>query len=133
MAERHFIVYDLEATCWRHRRSWQVEVIEIGAVKVSENLEVLDEFTAFVRPLLHPEISEFCTRLTSITQADIEDADAFHEVIQAFESWMEPASVRTVWSTSRPSTSAHRRPPASQPLTPTMTSVPPMAPWSTAD
>jgi inhibitor of KinA sporulation pathway (predicted exonuclease) len=96
MAERHFIVYDLEATCWRHRRSWQVEVIEIGAVKVSENLEVLDEFTAFVRPLLHPEISDFCTRLTSITQADIEDADAFHEVIQAFESWMEPASVRTV-------------------------------------
>ena len=96
MAERHFIVYDLEATCWRQRRAWPVEVIEIGAVKVSESLDIVDEFSAFVRPILHPEISEFCTRLTSITQADVEDAGEFHEVIRAFESWMDPTGTRTV-------------------------------------
>jgi inhibitor of KinA sporulation pathway (predicted exonuclease) len=96
MAERHFIVYDLEATCWRQRRAWPVEVIEIGAVKVSESLDIVDEFSAFVRPILHPEISEFCTRLTCITQADVEDAGEFHEVIRAFESWMDPTGTRTV-------------------------------------
>lgn len=96
MAERNFIVYDLEATCWRQRRSWQVEVIEIGAVKLSESLEIVDEFSAFVRPILHPEISEFCTRLTSITQDDIEDASEFHEVIREFEAWLDPTGTRTV-------------------------------------
>ena len=51
----------------------QVEIIEIGAVKLNEKLEIVDDFCQFVRPKLHPEISPFCTKLTSIVH-DIEDA-----------------------------------------------------------
>jgi inhibitor of KinA sporulation pathway (predicted exonuclease) len=95
MKERHFIVYDLEATCWRSKPK-TVEVIEIGAVKVNESLEIVDEFCSFVRPLLHPEISPFCTQLTSITQRDVEDAGHFHEVIQEFTAWLDPHNVHPV-------------------------------------
>jgi 3'-5' exoribonuclease 1 len=95
MDEQHFIIYDLEATCWRGRPR-QVEVIEIGAVMVNESLEIVDEFCAFVKPLLHPKISSFCTKLTSITQADIEPAGNFDEVIRDFEDWMAPDKVRAV-------------------------------------
>lgn len=90
MKERHFIIYDLEATCWRSRAPKRVEVIEIGAVKVHESLAIIDEFCLFVRPTLHPEISSFCTKLTSITQSDIDDAPSFDEAIEAFEDWMSP-------------------------------------------
>lgn len=96
MDERHFIIYDLEATCWRSRAPKRVEVIEIGAVKVDENLDIIDEFCMFIKPLLHPEISKFCTQLTSITQADVNHAPEFDEAIEAFEEWMAPHQVRTV-------------------------------------
>lgn len=96
MENRHFIIYDLEATCWRSRAPKRVEVIEIGAVKVNESLEIIDEFCAFVRPTLHPQISKFCTQLTSITQADIDGASHFDEVIEAFEDWISPKANRAV-------------------------------------
>jgi len=91
MDQRHFIIYDLEATCWRSRAPKQVEIIEIGAVKVDENLEIISEFCLFVRPLLHPEISKFCTQLTSITQNDIEGAPhCSTKRSRHFEDWINP-------------------------------------------
>jgi inhibitor of KinA sporulation pathway (predicted exonuclease) len=95
-SERHFIIYDLEATCWRSRKPRKVEVIEIGAVKVDEDLNVVDEFCSFVKPKLHPQVSSFCTQLTSITQFDVDRADPFDDVISEFEDWMRPRDVRTV-------------------------------------
>jgi 3'-5' exoribonuclease 1 len=96
MENRHFIIYDLEATCWRSRAPKRVEVIEIGAVKVNESLDIIDEFCAFVRPTLHPQISKFCTQLTSITQADVDGAPHFEEAIEAFEDWISPKANRAV-------------------------------------
>ncbi len=96
MSGRHFIIYDLEATCWRSPKPKQVEVIEIGAVKVNEHLEIIDEFCAFVKPTLHPKISPFCTKLTSITQRDVDPAGHFDEVVLDFEEWINPNEVRAV-------------------------------------
>ena len=96
MSERQFIVYDLEATCWRSRKPRKVEIIEIGAVKINEKLEVVDDFCSFVRPKLHPEISPFCTKLTSIVQDDIEDAPMFDEAIELFEDWVGFSDTRSV-------------------------------------
>ncbi|MDA0303856.1 MAG: exonuclease domain-containing protein [Bacteroidetes bacterium] len=96
MEERHFIIYDLEATCWRSRAPKQVEVIEIGAVKVNESLQIIDEFCVFIKPKLHPKISPFCTELTSITQRDVDGAPPFDEAAEAFEDWIAPQEVRTV-------------------------------------
>lgn len=95
MSKRQFIIYDLEATCWRSPKPRQVEIIEIGAVRVNEDLEIVDEFCEFVRPILHPQIDRFCTKLTSITQEDVEDADNFDLVIRKFEDWMGYSSTRT--------------------------------------
>ena len=75
--EKAFILYDLEATCWRTSRPKRVEIIEVGAVKVNEDLEITSEFCAFVRPMVHPVISRFCTSLTSIRQSDVDRAPQF--------------------------------------------------------
>ena len=86
--EKAFILYDLEATCWRTSRPKRVEIIEVGAVKVNAQLQIVSEFCAFVRPLMHPVISKFCTSLTSIRQSDVDHAPLFDEVMEDYEDWM---------------------------------------------
>ena len=77
----HYIVFDLEATCWEERDNRRNETIEIGAVLINEKQEVISEFQQFVKPLMNPVLSDFCTNLTSIQQADVDDAPLFPEAI----------------------------------------------------
>lgn len=95
MSDRQFIIYDLEATCWRSPKPRTVEIIEIGAVKVNDKLEIIDDFCVFIRPMLHPKIDKFCTKLTSITQDDVDEAPNFVQAIDAFEEWMGIEETRT--------------------------------------
>ncbi|MEN9610225.1 MAG: hypothetical protein RLZZ628_1039 [Bacteroidota bacterium] len=83
-----YIVLDLEATCWEGKAEAPNEIIEIGAVCVSDTNKILGEFCVMVRPSIHPILSEFCTKLTSITQADVQDAPLFPVALKQFQDWM---------------------------------------------
>lgn len=96
----YHIICDLEATCWAgERRADRMEIIEIGAVKLaSAGGPVLDDFCAFVRPVLEPTLSDFCRELTGITQADVDRAESFPVVLQRFLAWMgEPPLAFCSW------------------------------------
>lgn len=85
------LIVDLEATCCNDDSfpSHEMEIIEIGAVAVDAVTgEPESEFQAFVRPVRHPRLTDFCTTLTGITQADVDAADPFPVVIAAFRSWL---------------------------------------------
>ena len=85
----NFIIYDLEATCWRGRPPHGVnEVIEIGAYKVNQLGEVLDVFNKFIKPTVNPILSDFCRQLTSISQSDVDKSKTFPHVIQEFQDWI---------------------------------------------
>jgi len=84
----NYIILDLEATCWENNRSLQNEIIEIGAVKVNANGEVISEFCEFIKPKLNPELSDFCKKLTTIKQEQVDNADEFPEVIKRFQEWI---------------------------------------------
>ncbi|OYT79555.1 MAG: exonuclease [Pseudomonas sp. PGPPP4] len=82
---------DLEATCDELMesetpralivRSDEMETIEIGLAVVDvRTLETVELFQRYVRPIIHPTLTKFCTRLTSIKQADVDAAQAFPEV-----------------------------------------------------
>ncbi len=91
MTTRDFLVIDLEATCDDGGRvpKHQMEIIEIGAVLASgETLEPLAEFQTFVRPVRHPDLTPFCTALTSITQAMVSDAPGFADAIEQLRLFM---------------------------------------------
>jgi inhibitor of KinA sporulation pathway (predicted exonuclease) len=90
----HHVIFDLEATCWRLRRPPRQEIIEIGAVMVSDAGEIVGEFDRFIRPKLNPKLSEFCKELTSIQQADVDGAADFQDVIWEFEDWLKKANDR---------------------------------------
>ncbi|WP_196890333.1 3'-5' exonuclease [Aureivirga marina] len=81
-----YIIFDLEATCWEKANGRKNEVIEIGAVMVNENKEIVSEFEQFVKPSKEPILSDFCTKLTSITQKDVENAPYFQEAIENFKN-----------------------------------------------
>ncbi|MEZ5056107.1 MAG: 3'-5' exonuclease [Saprospiraceae bacterium] len=85
-----FIVYDLEATCWKGRPPSLVqEIIEIGAVKINGYGEVLGQFNAFVRPVVNPMLSSFCQELTGINQVQVNRASRFDRVVEDFLDWIE--------------------------------------------
>ncbi|MCP9237654.1 exonuclease domain-containing protein [Lewinella sp. JB7] len=85
-----FIVYDIEATCWEGRPPGMVqETIEIGAYEVDAYGQVGAGFSRLIKPILHPQLSHFCRRLTQIDQSDINRARDFSRVITAFQDWID--------------------------------------------
>lgn len=86
----NFIIYDVEATCWDGRPPSVVqETIEIGAVKIDAYGDVLGSFQRFIKPVIHPQLSHFCRKLTHIDQADINRASSFPKVIEDFQEWID--------------------------------------------
>jgi len=87
----NFIIYDLEATCWEstyEAHGKKQEIIEIGALKINAEGYIDSRFESFVRPVFHPTLTNFCQRLTSITQVDVNQADKFPLVIEDFQEWI---------------------------------------------
>lgn len=86
----NYIIFDLEASCWLGRPPHGLnEIIEIGAVKVNSYSDVESIFNKFVKPTVNPILSEFCTKLTSITQRDVDGSRTFPYIIQDFMDWID--------------------------------------------
>jgi inhibitor of KinA sporulation pathway (predicted exonuclease) len=88
----HYLVVDLEATCDENMKlpREETEIIEIGAVLVaSDTLAHVAEFQTFVKPIRHPTLTPFCTRLTTITQAQVDAAPKFPLAIRAFAEFLK--------------------------------------------
>lgn len=84
-----FVVFDLEATCWDgNMMGREQEVIEIGALSIDMYGDKNGEFKRLVRPVANPNLSHYCTKLTGITQDDVNTARSFGQVGQQFEDWI---------------------------------------------
>ncbi len=86
----YYLIVDLEATCTNDGSfpSEEMEIIEIGAVRQHAlTLEMEDAFQTFVRPVRHPQLTEFCRQLTSISQHDVDAAPLFPQALQTFRDW----------------------------------------------
>jgi inhibitor of KinA sporulation pathway (predicted exonuclease) len=94
--ENLILVVDLEATCWeenvdgtnRRQNVEDMEVIEFGCVVCDIKGTVIDSKSYFVRPQLHPVLTAFCTKLTSITQSDVDKAPYYPGVITLLNDWL---------------------------------------------
>ena len=80
---------------------------QLGAPAVlvdAATLTKVDEFRALVRPTERPTLTRFCTELTSITQADVDGADALPEVLGRFEAWTATHGLRDAPAAALPVT-----------------------------
>ena len=50
---------------------------------------VVSEFQEYIRPVLHTTLTEFCTELTGITQAQVDAAPFFPHVFARFDAWVK--------------------------------------------
>lgn len=96
-----FVILDLE---WNGAFSKRLgrfinEIIEIGAVRVDGNMNVLDTFEALVRPQVGKQISGKIRSLTNITNEELEGGLVFMQALSRFGRWAGGAVIMT-WGTS---------------------------------
>ena len=85
----HLVVLDFEATCNNGPPPAPQEIIEFPSVLLSlVDRSVVDEFSSFVRPVHHPQLTDFCRELTGIEQADVDAAPPFQDVFAAHQAWL---------------------------------------------
>ncbi|MEK3884698.1 3'-5' exonuclease [Paenibacillus sp. PL2-23] len=83
-----YIVLDIEFNGRKFASELPMEVIEIGAVRLDANLNVIDEFTDFIKPVYFAKLNSFIQKKTGIPQASIDSAASFPKVIREFLAWL---------------------------------------------
>ena len=79
-----------EATCLRNQQIKPQEIIEFPCLKIeTQNFTVTSQFHSYVRPLVHPNLSEFCTELTGILQETVDNQPDLPTVLDNFKTWLQ--------------------------------------------
>lgn len=78
----HYIVIDLEFNGRKHYDIHPMEIIEIGAVKLNERLEIVDTFQSYIRPKFR--LNKFALQFTGIPKNTLLQSDRFRTVIKRF-------------------------------------------------
>jgi len=86
----YYVVLDFEATCNEiNPPDFPHEIIEFPAVLVNtEKMAIVDQFQAFVKPVINPILTPFCKTLTGISQEQVDNAPEFPAVLEQFEEWL---------------------------------------------
>ena len=85
------IIIHFHATCWKKNKKKKrphAEIIEIGAVATGKNLQKIGKFTAVIRPVIEPVLSDYCKELTGLSQTDVENGMDFNRAIDLFYQWI---------------------------------------------
>ena len=74
------------------------EIIQIGAVRVSREREVLDEFQVMIKPKYYRRLNRRVSKLTGIKESRLRDEGvAFPEAMARFRSWCGEDIVFLTW------------------------------------
>ncbi len=95
----NFIIMDLEwnNTYARKIKGFINEIIEIGAVKLDENLNTVDKFSCVIRSQIGKKLRNDVKQLTNITNEDIQLGEPFTKVFSKFRKWVDRDSVILTW------------------------------------
>ena len=93
------IIYDTESTCWGKKdgspswwsEDWQEpEIIQMAAIKIETDnfTEIAEPFNVLVKPTINPDLSDYCTKLTSITDQQLDNEGvSFLEACRLFKAY----------------------------------------------
>ena len=87
---QYYLVVDFECTCTQGTRTgWKHEIIEFPGVLVEiDSGDTIDTFRSYVKPKEKPNLTNFCTELTGITQSQVNAAPELSVVLQQFDEWL---------------------------------------------
>lgn len=99
--ESKFVDYavciDIECTCDSPVQIHPMEIIELACLKVdltapksraSNVASSQASFRSFVRPVINPELTNFCLDLTGISQQIVDKSETIDKVVPRFLSWL---------------------------------------------
>lgn len=64
-----------------------IEILEIGAIKLNDQLEIIDTFEMLIKPYLYKRINPNIKKITKITEDYLQNALPFKQVIKKFFNW----------------------------------------------
>ena len=74
------------------------EIIQIGAVRVTEDQQVTDEFQILIKPKYYRHLNRRVSKLTGIKETQLrEEGVPFPEAIEAFRSWCGEDIIFLTW------------------------------------
>ena len=89
----HIMVVDFEATCGPGVSKTDAEIIEVGAILYSFQEDVIDvteapTFHRYIKPQIVPTLTKFCTRLTGITQEQVDNGLPFEDMLLQWDKFL---------------------------------------------
>lgn len=96
-----YVILDLEwnGTFSRRLDGFFNEIIEFGAVKLDDKMNLLDTFSAVVRPQIGKRLSGKVKRLTHISSEELEGGIPFTQALSRFKAFLGDRVLMT-WGTS---------------------------------
>ena len=73
------------------------EIIEIGAVKLNEQLEIVDTYSELIKPSVSKKLRTRIKDLTHITNEDVLAGKPFEEAIAQLEEWVGDDTLVMTW------------------------------------
>ena len=97
--DRHLIVFDLEwnQNSYMPNHRMPHEIIEIGACRVNRNYEVVDTFSALIKPKLYRRLDKHIKSVTGITENELASGGTFSDVFGDFIHWCGEDSLLVTW------------------------------------
>ena len=95
----NYIIMDLEwnNAYMKSAQKFVNEIIEIGAVKLDENLQEVGTFSELIKPIVSKKLRSRIKDLTHITNDDIRGGKPFSKVMKEFGDWAGEDSVVLTW------------------------------------
>lgn len=97
-----YVILDLEwnGTFSRRRKKYINEIIDIGAVKLDESLNVIDSYSMLITPQIGKKLNKYVQELTHISIDELESAQhTFTHALSRFNEFAENSVILT-WGTT---------------------------------
>ena len=98
----NYIVIDLEwnqnpQRCKIEFKLIPFEIIEIGAIKLDEQLNIIDEFHELIKPDIYQEIHYKTKEITQVKIDDLRNSRMFTDVARDFLQWCGENFIFCTW------------------------------------
>ena len=101
----NYIVFDLEWNQSPYGQSGEhprmpFEIIEIGAVKLNDDLKITDEYVSLIRPKLYKRLHRSIKPMLNYDEEDLKNGKPFKEACKEFLDWCGEDYVFCTWGAS---------------------------------
>lgn len=100
----NYIVFDLEFNMFFKFKEGDLanpelknEIIQIGAVKLNEELETISNFDLIIKPVIYRRMNPYVKRKTNINTSRVAQGTPFVKAIESFHTWVGDDSVLCSW------------------------------------